>query len=140
MAAEFSRLNLPVDVETDRKPDDGFSSILCAAKFKTIPFTYSNVEYADMVFIYGLCNGSAGAAVQEYKRKCPNRRSPSARVFYSIFQHLCNNGTFPGRPIRATAERMDHRQTLQILDSVQHSPGISTKRISCRLGVSNVLP
>ena len=34
-----------------------------------MPFTYSNVEYADMVFVYGLCNGSAEAAVQEYKSK-----------------------------------------------------------------------
>ena len=67
-----------------------------------MPFTFSNVEYADMVFVYGLCNGSAQAAVQEYKRRYPNRRSPSARVFYRVFQHLRDEGAFPG--IRGTSE------------------------------------
>ena len=96
-----------------------------------MPFTYSNVEYADMVFVYGLCNGSAEAAVQEYKRRYPTRRSPGARVFYSTFQHLRDSGTFPG--IRATAERLDQEQPQPILNAVQQSPGISTRTIAKRL-------
>ena len=103
----------------------------------SMPFTYSNREYADMVFVYGFCNGSANAARAEYQRKYPNRRCPSVRVFYSVFQHLHDNGTFPG--IRGTAERVvdrrGDREARVIVEAVQQSPGISVRRVSLRLGV-----
>jgi hypothetical protein len=33
-----------------------------------MPFTLSNEEYIDMLFIYGFCNRSALTAVEEYWR------------------------------------------------------------------------
>ena len=102
-----------------------------------MPYTYSNVEYADMVFIYGLCNGSASAAVQEYSRKYPDRRCPSAKVFYSVFQHLRDHGSFPGIKLSSEKATLPNRDE-DIIDAVVQSPGTSTRRISCRLQVSRM--
>ncbi|KAJ4426349.1 hypothetical protein ANN_27163 [Periplaneta americana] len=37
-------------------------------------------QYADIVYVYGLCNGSSLRAVTEYERSFPNRRVPYRRV------------------------------------------------------------
>jgi len=34
-------------------------------------FCFSHVEYCDMHFVYGFCDGNACAAVQEYERRFP---------------------------------------------------------------------
>ncbi|KAJ4426450.1 hypothetical protein ANN_27264 [Periplaneta americana] len=39
------------------------------------------VEYADIVYVYGLYDGSSLRAVAEYERRFPNRRVPYRRVF-----------------------------------------------------------
>ena len=39
-----------------------------------MPFVFSHVEYCDMHFVYGFCNGNARAAVEEYQRRFPDRR------------------------------------------------------------------
>jgi hypothetical protein len=41
-----------------------------------MPFTFSNAEYADMVYVYGFCDGTAAAAVAEYHRWFPNCTIP----------------------------------------------------------------
>lgn len=46
-----------------------------------MPQYFTNAEYADIHFVYGFCNGNANAAVQEYRRRFPNRRIPNDRVF-----------------------------------------------------------
>jgi hypothetical protein len=46
-----------------------------------IPHIFTHAEYADMVFVYGFCNGSGIAACREYRRRFPNRRVPDSRVF-----------------------------------------------------------
>jgi hypothetical protein len=33
-----------------------------------MPFTFSNAEYAEIVYVYGFCDGSVLAAVAEYHR------------------------------------------------------------------------
>jgi len=37
-----------------------------------IPFVFSHMEYCDMHFVYGFCNGNARAAVEEYQRCSPD--------------------------------------------------------------------
>ena len=32
---------------------------------------FTHKEYADMVYVYGYCNGNANAAVDEYRRRYP---------------------------------------------------------------------
>ena len=55
-----------------------------------MPFVFSNVEYCDMHFVYGFCNGNVRAAVEEYQRRFPDRRIPSQSVFTRIHQTLCH--------------------------------------------------
>ncbi|KAJ4436842.1 hypothetical protein ANN_16974 [Periplaneta americana] len=38
-------------------------------------------KYADIVYVYGLCDGSSLRAVVEYERRFPNRRVPYRKVF-----------------------------------------------------------
>ena len=100
-----------------------------------MPFTYSNIEYADMIFLYGFCGGSARAAAAEYRRRHPDRRHPNSRVFYKVYQHLRDRGCFPGTS--ATAERIREDQ-LGIVQMTIRSPTVSTRRLSSRLGVSRM--
>ena len=60
-----------------------------------MPFVYSHVEYCDMHFVYGFCNGNGRAAVLEYERRFPDRRIPSRRVFTRIHQTLRDTGSLP---------------------------------------------
>jgi hypothetical protein len=53
-----------------------------------MPFTFSNAEYADMVYVYGFCDGSAAVAVVEYRQWFPNHGIPDRRVFFRYFQHI----------------------------------------------------
>jgi len=51
-----------------------------------MPFVFSHVEYCDMHFVYGFCDGNARAALDEYQRHFPNQRIPSRGVFSHIHQ------------------------------------------------------
>ena len=53
-----------------------------------MPFMFSHVEYCDMHFVYGFCNGNACAAVEEYQRRFPDQRIPSRSVFTRIHQTI----------------------------------------------------
>ena len=55
-----------------------------------MPFVFSHVEYCDMHFVYGFCDGNARAAVQEYQRRFPDRS-----VFTRIHQILRDTGSLP---------------------------------------------
>ena len=53
-----------------------------------MPVVFSHVEYCDMHFVYGFCDGSARAAVYEYQRRFPDRRITS-RVYFLVFTRQC---------------------------------------------------
>jgi len=38
----------------------------------TMPFTFSVAEYADMIYVYGFCDGNSVHAVAEYQQRFPN--------------------------------------------------------------------
>lgn len=97
-----------------------------------MPFTFSNIEYSDIIFIYGFCGGNSRAAAAEYQRRYPERRQPDSRVFCRVYQHLREKGSFPGTS--ATAERVGAAQR-GIVRMALRSPDISTRRLSSRLGV-----
>ena len=56
----------------------------CFLRLAKMPFVFSHVEYCDMHLVYGFCNGSALSAVEEYRRRFPDRRTPSRRIFTRI--------------------------------------------------------
>ena len=60
-----------------------------------MPHIFTDAEYADMIYVYGFCDGSATAAVEEYCRRFPMRRIPDRRVFYKVFNTLRECGTLP---------------------------------------------
>ena len=59
-----------------------------------MPFVFSHLEYCDMHFVYRFCNGNSRASVEEYRRRFPDRRISSRRVFTRIHQTLRDNGCF----------------------------------------------
>jgi hypothetical protein len=46
-----------------------------------MPHIFTYAEYDDMLNVYGFCDGSAAAAVEEYRRRFPMRRIPDRSVF-----------------------------------------------------------
>jgi hypothetical protein len=98
-----------------------------------MPHQFSTTEYADIIFVYGFCNGNGRAASREYRRRFPNRRTPSHPTFGSVFNYLRENGTFPS----GTTERhVDEAQEDDIMDAVTMNPTISTRQVSRELNVT----
>jgi len=69
-----------------------------------MPFVFSHVEYCDMHFVYGFCDGNARAAVEEYHRRFPNRRIPSRSVFTRIHQTLRDTGSLLSVSVQSERE------------------------------------
>ena len=79
------------------------SSHLGASVTFTMPFTFSSEEYADMIYVYGFCDGNSVLAIAEYQQRFPNRRIPNRRVFTGVYQALRDTGRLPG--VRIAAQR-----------------------------------
>ena len=104
-----------------------------------MPFLFSHVEYCDMHFVYGFCDGNARAAVQEYQRRFPDRRIPSRSVFTRIHQTLRDTGSLPSVSLQSEREVVRTINTREnILQKVQRSPRLSTRRMTSRIGVSRM--
>ena len=69
-----------------------------------MPFVFSHVEYCDMHFVYGFCDGNARAAVDEYQRRFPDRRIPSRDVFSRITQTVRDTGCLPSVAVQSERE------------------------------------
>lgn len=95
-----------------------------------MPFRYSNHEYADMVFMYGFCNGSAAEAVNQYKIKFPNRRAPCSITIARCFQSLSETGHFP----QSNSEREITRRNSadEVLHEIQLDNRTSLRKISAK--------
>jgi len=79
-------------------------TISCLQGVARMPFVFFHVEYCDMHFVYGFCNGNAYAAVEEYQRRFPDRRIPSRGVFTHINQTLCDTGCLPSVAVQSERE------------------------------------
>jgi len=97
---------------------------------------FTHAEYADMLFVYGVCNRSALAARREYSQRLPNRRVPDSRVFASVYNKLRETGALPSSHISSErANEQNVNAVESILQSVERSPTTSARRISTRIGV-----
>ena len=101
-----------------------------------MPFTFSVAEYADMIYVYGFCDGNSVHAVAEYQQHFLNRRIPTRWVFTRVYQTLRDTSTLPG--VRITAEHdvnegVDEEEG--IVQMIQSSPHACTRRIARRLRV-----
>jgi hypothetical protein len=98
---------------------------------------FTNAEYADMLYVYGLCDGSATAAVEEYRRGLPMRRIPDRRVFSKVSNTLRECGTLPTARVSSERARQQHvEEEENILEMLQRSLATSRRKLSTRLGVS----
>jgi len=92
-----------------------------------------------MHFVYGFCNGNARAAVEEYRRRFPERRIPSRGVFTCINQTLRDTGCLPSVAVWSEREVVQTINTREnILEMVQRSPRLSTRRMASRIGISRM--
>ena len=104
-----------------------------------MPFVFSHVEYCDMHFVYGFCDGNARAAVQEYQRLFPDRRIPSRSVFTRIHQTLRDTGSLPSVSLQSEREMVQMINTRdKILQMVQRSLRLSKRRMASCIGVSRM--
>lgn len=99
--------------------------------------SFTNQEYADIIYVYGLCNGSSNRARQRYRELYPNRRIPHHHVFRNTFRRLRETGSVStrrpdagARPVRTVV--VDER----ILEAVRNDPSISIRRLSLQFNVS----
>ena len=91
-----------------------------------MPYQFSNEEYADIIFVYGFCNGNSRAAQREYIQRFPNRRIPGHKTFDSVFRCLRTTGSFPLTSY--TVERQQqHPVSVEenVIQHIQRSPGLS---------------
>ena len=101
-------------------------------------FVFSHVEYCDMHFVYGFCDGNARAVV-EYRRPFPDRKIPSRGVFSRIHQTMRETGFLPSVAVQSEREVVPMINTREnILEMVQRSPQLSTCRIASRISVSRM--
>lgn len=97
-----------------------------------MPQYFTNAEYADIHFVYGFCNGSAEAAVQEYRRRFPNRRLPSAQVFITTHRRIAEYGVGKINDRQVYQNPRDNR----ILHLFDINRNLSTRRAALQLQVS----
>jgi len=98
-----------------------------------MPFTFSFEEYADMIHVYGFCDGNSVLAVAEYQQLFPNRRIPNRIVFTGVYQALLDTGRFPGVRIAAELGVNEGVNEDGMVRMVHRSPRTSKRRIARRL-------
>lgn len=97
---------------------------------------YSAAEYADIVFIYGYCDGNAHLASREYKRRYPNRHQPSHKVFGAIFQRLRDTGTtltINSRKVHV-GRNIAHKDDI-VIDAILNNPTLGAGQIALQLNL-----
>ena len=104
-----------------------------------MPFVFSHVEYCDMHFVYGFCDGNAHAAVEEYQRRFPDRMILSRSVFTRIHQTLRDTGSLLSVAVQSEREVIRTINTREnILQMVQRIACLSTRRMASRISVSRM--
>lgn len=100
-----------------------------------MPHKFNNEEYADMVYVYGFCDGNALAAKREYERRFPNRRIPDHKTFTRIFQYMREHGRFPTAKLNENHERRHLNMEENIINMVNNDPQISCRRVGHAVNV-----
>jgi hypothetical protein len=105
-----------------------------------IPHIFTNLEYVDMLYVHGFCDGSAIAAVEKYRRRFPMCIIPDRRVFSEVFNTLRKCGTLPsGHVSSEQARQEDEDEQENILEMVERSSIASTRIINTPCSLSHEL-
>lgn len=99
---------------------------------------YSNIELADMHFMYGRANGNAREALRLYVATHPERQVPSVRLFVRLHQRLRDTGSFGKRSRDSERPRSVSNPDTEnaILARVEQNPETSLRRIAAEVGIS----
>jgi hypothetical protein len=62
---------------------------------RKMPYILTNAKYAAILYVYGFCDTNATASVEEYCQQFPMRSIPDCRVFFNVFNTLCEHGALP---------------------------------------------
>lgn len=102
-----------------------------------MPYNFTNEEYADIIYVYGLCDGNGRQAAEEYHIRFPNRRTPNHQTFSTVYRYAREHGRFPSSKVeRNIVQNVEEQEN--IINIVQEHPEVSTRRISAQLGVPHV--
>lgn len=101
----------------------------------TMYYRFTDEEYADIVLVYGYCNGNARAAAREYQQRFSRRMHPCHSLFTSCFRRFrttgCARPPCEGRGMMANVDAEE-----RILDALRVNPRRSTRRIATGLRLS----
>ena len=92
---------------------------------------FSDLEYTDMLLVYGACGKVGRRAAAEYRELYPNRRHPDAATFTRLHQRLLVRNPDGGPARRARAE-LDEA----ILECFAEDPTTSLRATARRVGTS----
>lgn len=98
-----------------------------------MPRTYPPEHVADIIFTYGLCNGNSVQAVEEYRRRFPNRPVPYRSTFVDLYRQLRERGIRPHNSERDVA--MNDAMEDRLLNVITEDPRLSTRRVGIMCGV-----
>jgi hypothetical protein len=102
-----------------------------------MPHIFTNAKYADMLYVYGFCDCSATAAVEEYCQRVPMCKILDRRVFSKVFNTFRECGMLPNAQVSSEQAHQKHVEELEnILEMVQRSPTTSMQRFFTHLGDS----
>ncbi|KAL7640282.1 UNVERIFIED_CONTAM: hypothetical protein RMT77_009696 [Armadillidium vulgare] len=94
-----------------------------------MPHMYSNTEYVDIVYIQGLCDRNASAALCAYAVRYTTRWLPHRSLFTRTYQQLCDTETANG-----FYAVLSHRQrTHDILRYFDSNPSSIVRRATAEL-------
>lgn len=93
-------------------------------------------DYAEMHFLYGLCNGNAREAARQFRERHAHNRQdfPDHRLIIRV-HHAYAEGRVPGNATRVGRPRLTDETEEQILDQIESDPSTSVRKISRSIGV-----
>jgi hypothetical protein len=91
-----------------------------------------------MMFVYGEARCNASRAEALYREGFPTRQVSDACLFPALLQHLRDYGSFRMHPVDMGPTQTDRKPKAEedVLDSVQATPGISTRKLAIQQGLS----
>ena len=103
-----------------------------------MPFLFSHVEYCDMHYVYGYCDGNASAAVNKYRRRYPEREFHQNAYLPVFSRHCVTMVVFRALLciLKETVRTINTRENIR--DMAQKSPRLSTRRMASRVGLTRM--
>ena len=97
-----------------------------------MPHIFTNAEYADMLYVYGFCDGSATAGAAEYHRRFPMCSIPDHTVFSKVFNTSCKCGTLPSAHVSselACQQHLEEQENISVFH--EHVYGEHWMKMAC---------